>query len=1390
MKKLITKLKSLKMLVLALVLGTGFLNVQGQAPWCNSDNAYQLYYSATSYVNCAEQVRVTVGSTVLWNKPADGWNYAGACGSEYRLANTPAKAFDLTAGNTYRVESSSSSSYGYGASWGLFIDYNNDKIFSSSEYLGTWTTSSGGTNTPGSLNGINFSIPCNVTAAATRLRVVSDYQYSPVSSGDGCSTCTGYQLYYGENVDFSINLVLPTSVSANFIAPTKAFVKTVVKFINSNQKGYTEHAWDINNDGSFEQKGIVPDYSTNSSTWPTAGTKCVKLRSTNCLGKDSIVKCLNIIAPTVIPTADFVSNYTSLEIYNSVQLFDLSTDGPYIWKWNVYDSTTYVNDPFDPTSDLNSGWISYDNGTSPFSQNPVITFYREGVYCVELTATNGIGPSVMKKKCAYITVISPTNYYLGFGSYGPNSDNIVGSATGTIIDDGGVNGKYSNDQGYGTRSYLQITPCNAQKITLTMTQLRLKDGGDVLSVYDGKNDKGTLLGAWSSNDKAIQKVTATSGSMFILFKSDGSGQDSGYLGTYKSELGPATPPSPSFTTSTDPGYNGTPLKFINTTTNISGVPTWEWTIDGSLAGTKKDMQTRFFTDGTYEVCLEVKSCVGNKKTCDMLDIITPNTTSAVDFVASTRRPTINVNKVVLTPKVDNANRFSWTIYTTAYTLMNPPTSPSKYGVGYVNYKDNPGDSFPTPIVKFTAAGCYTITLRAWNDNDSTKTVKTVVKNKFICALDYCTPNAYILSADIGINRVKVLDGTNALLNNFSTSGDAAYTDYSSTVQATLTYGRTYSVEVSRNTTVDPANRVGWIDWNIDGDFSDAGEKIFVESSSQKATYTASFTVPALVNSFEGLTKMRIATNYNNYATTECGPVQAGEYEDYGLILANDNQPPVITLNGADTVRIEKCFAYTDLGAVATDASEGNISSRMVIISDLDSCTTGIYTIEFNVTDASGNKALPKRRTIIVVLDKTPPTLTLNPGSSGCLEAKRDNGPYVDPGATAVDPKNLTNLTSAIIVTGTVNTRLVGTYVLTYTVQDVAGNVTIKTRTVCVADTKGPKISANGPTKVQIQSIWIDQTIVEDDYDNNPVMTKNWGVTNGAVNTLVRASYPVTYTAVDATGNVATPVAVTYRVDDFIAPVINLNTFDIVYHEVRTPYSSVSASVSDNYYTGSAVSLNKIFSDVNANVLGTYTEVYEAVDGSLNATQKTRTVIVQDTKAPSVWGGVIHACVGDNIWPMWGISTKDNYYSPSQLKPLVEIVNQNVDPTNEGIYTITYRVTDPSGNISDEFTRLVYYTYWPSCYNSTSGIKAVSTEEAVNVYPNPSTGVVNIDLQGALAKNATVNVYNAMGQIVLTQNFNEVLGKYEINLSNQASGIYTIKLIADGQVISKRVTIVH
>jgi surface protein with Ig-like domain len=73
--------------------------------------------------------------------------------------------------------------------------------------------------------------------------------------------------------------------------------------------------------------------------------------------------------------------------------------------------------------------------------------------------------------------------------------------------------------------------------------------------------------------------------------------------------------------------------------------------------------------------------------------------------------------------------------------------------------------------------------------------------------------------------------------------------------------------------------------------------------------------------------------------------------------------------------------------------------------------------------------------------------------------------FVDPGATASDGC-AGDLTSAIIVTGSVNANLVGSYVLTYSVSD--GSHTVSTdRTVNVVDTTAPVITLNG----QSPSMW-------------------------------------------------------------------------------------------------------------------------------------------------------------------------------------------------------------------------------------------------------------------------------------------------------------------------------
>ncbi len=81
-------------------------------------------------------------------------------------------------------------------------------------------------------------------------------------------------------------------------------------------------------------------------------------------------------------------------------------------------------------------------------------------------------------------------------------------------------------------------------------------------------------------------------------------------------------------------------------------------------------------------------------------------------------------------------------------------------------------------------------------------------------------------------------------------------------------------------------------------------------------------------------------------------------------------------------------------------------------------------------------------------DKTPPVLTLNGALSSTILI---GDPYSDPGATAMDARD-GDLTSRIEVEGSVNNLQSGTYVITYTVDDFAGNTSSASRTVYVNNT--------------------------------------------------------------------------------------------------------------------------------------------------------------------------------------------------------------------------------------------------------------------------------------------------------------------------------------------------
>jgi hypothetical protein len=90
----------------------------------------------------------------------------------------------------------------------------------------------------------------------------------------------------------------------------------------------------------------------------------------------------------------------------------------------------------------------------------------------------------------------------------------------------------------------------------------------------------------------------------------------------------------------------------------------------------------------------------------------------------------------------------------------------------------------------------------------------------------------------------------------------------------------------------------------------------------------------------------------------------------------DTEAPVITLNGADTVNIANGVIYTELGATVSD----NVDTGLVVTlggNTVDTSIDGQYVVTYNVSDAAGNDAVEKTRTVNVVTDLAPVSIITN-----------------------------------------------------------------------------------------------------------------------------------------------------------------------------------------------------------------------------------------------------------------------------------------------------------------------------------------------------------------------------------------------------------------------------
>ncbi len=325
--------------------------------------------------------------------------------------------------------------------------------------------------------------------------------------------------------------------------------------------------------------------------------------------------------------------------------------------------------------------------------------------------------------------------------------------------------------------------------------------------------------------------------------------------------------------------------------------------------------------------------------------------------------------------------------------------------------------------------------------------------------------------------------------------------------------------------------------------------------------------------------------------------------------SDDTTPPVITLKGKPTVTIEQGTKYTDAGATAKDDVDGVVE---VTTSDsVDTSKVGTYTITYTATDEAGNE-VTKKRVIKVVpkgtpIDNTPPVITLKGEPTVTIEKGKK---YTDVGATARDD---VDGVVEVITSGRVDTSKVGTYTITYTATDKAGNVATKKRTVkvvaktIVVDKTAPVITLKGKPTVTIEKgkKYTDAgATAKDNVDGTVKVIKS-----GSVDTSTLGEYTITYTATDKAGNKATAtrkVKVTLP-PDTVAPVITIigdNPLEISQGET---FSDPGATAKDDR---DGVVIVIPIGEVDMSTVGSYIITYTAKDKAGNEANATRTVIVK------------------------------------------------------------------------------------------------------------------------------------------------------------------------------------
>ena len=463
---------------------------------------------------------------------------------------------------------------------------------------------------------------------------------------------------------------------------------------------------------------------------------------------------------------------------------------------------------------------------------------------------------------------------------------------------------------------------------------------------------------------------------------------------------------------------------------------------------------------------------------------------------------------------------------------------------------------------------------------------------------------------------------------------------------------------------------------------------------------------------------------------------------------------------------------------------------------------GTYVADIYLEDFNGNISdTVLGVTIVVVADNTPPTYTFNgPDTLNVIVGTTYNDPGIEIADNGCSPNTPPSEAD------NVNTTIPGLYTYVYTITDNAGNTTTATRyvEVIIADNDAPVITMIGGATdtVEVCTMYTEKGATAFDLvDYNVPVTIN----SSALNVNVTGSYNVIYTASDnalPTPNTATATRVVYVVDntaplltitddnDLVTPADSYTENGINYTYEGTSFVAPTATGSDPNCSGQVVTVSVDDSGVNTSTSGNYTAVFTAEDE--NGNQINQNLTVRVGKEPTADFDYITTSNGliltntstDNptsyLWD-FGNGQTSTQVNSSAGTPIYS-VNNPTYPNYDVCLTVKNRFNDAPFNKTASTT----------CKTITlTGIADRNELDAsIQIFPNPTTGLINIEISETGATDLTIEVTNVLGSVIATKEVAKVNTKETVSfdLSGNSAGVYFINISSDDASTSKRVIV--